>query len=84
MDREFTHLESAWLSAEALADEARRDAERAAAEAERAQKQGSSGSEHITVLLTSARERHEEAERKARAAFDKLWSARQGGNSAAA
>ena len=84
MDREFTHLEAAWLSAEAIADEARRDAERAAAEAERMQRQGAKGGEQITVLLSSAQERHQAAEREARAAFDKLWSARQGDSSAAA
>jgi len=84
MDREFTHLEAAWLSAEAIADQARKDAERAAQEAEQLQQSGSTCREQITVLLTSAQARHEEAEQQARDAFDQLWNARAGDGTRAA
>jgi hypothetical protein len=77
MSTKVQQLEQAWLMAEAIADQARHEALQAD-EAVKNQTTAVAGGTEVTVLLSTAEElhaRHEQAERTASEAFDRLWQA---------
>lgn len=78
MRLEVAQLEQAWLQAEAIADEAKKEAERAKLALHKHNGKVVDASA-VRVLLTTveqAKQRQEEAEQVASAAFDKFWQAR--------
>jgi hypothetical protein len=78
MQVDISQLEQAWLRAETMADEAKRDAVRASGELQAKNAKVVDAGE-IKILLTSvqqAKDRQDEAERQASAAFDQLWQAK--------
>jgi hypothetical protein len=75
---EVTQLEQAWLQAEAIADEAKKEAERAS-HALHVKNGKVCDATEVKVLLThaqQAKQRQEEAEQRANAAFDRFWQAK--------
>jgi hypothetical protein len=75
---EVAQLEQAWLQAEAIADEAKKEAERASQALSKRNGRVVDASE-VKVLLTSvqqAKQRQEEAELVASDAFDRFWQAK--------
>jgi hypothetical protein len=78
MSMTLVQLEQAWLQAEAIADEARREAERMSGELAERNRQVADMAE-MKILLGSveqAKARRDEADRVASAAFDRFWSAK--------
>lgn len=75
MSTNIAQLEQAWLQAEAMADTAKREASKASEELAKRNTKVADAAE-IKILLTrakQAKDRQEEAERVASAAFDTLW-----------
>lgn len=85
MSLNIAQLEQTWLQAEAVADEAKREARQVAEELQR-QNGKIVDASHVKILMVTAeqaRSRQAEAEKKASAAFDVLWQAKgQGAQSA--
>lgn len=78
MSLNIAQLEQSWLQAEAIADEAKREARQVAEELQRQNGKVVDASQ-VKILLTTAelaKSRQAEAERKASAAFDLLWQAK--------
>lgn len=78
MSLNIVQLEQTWLQAEAMADEAKREARLVAEELQRQNGKVVDASQ-VKILLTTAEQaksRQAEAERKASAAFDLLWQAK--------
>lgn len=78
MSMEIAQLEQAWLQAEAIADEAKREAARVNDELANRNRQVADMAE-VKILLGSveqAKARRDEADRVASAAFDRFWSAK--------
>ena len=78
MSMEIAQLEQAWLQAETMADQAKRDAMRASEELQVRNAKVVDAAEVKILMVTAeqARSRQAEAERKASAAFDLLWQAK--------
>ena len=81
MSLNIAQLEQFWLQAEAMADEAKRDAKQVAEELQRQNGKVVDASQVKILLVTAdqAKSRQAEAERKASAAFDLLWQAKSTG-----
>jgi len=81
MSINIAHLEQSWLQAEALADEAKREAKQASEDLQRYNgKVVDAGQVRILMhTVEQARARQLEAERTASAAFDLLWQAKSQG-----
>ena len=81
MSLNIAQLEQFWLQAEAMADEAKRDAKQVAEELQRQNGKVVDASQVKILLVTAdqAKSRQAEAERKASAAFDLLWQANSQG-----
>ena len=78
MSINIAQLEQAWLHAETMADEAKREAIRASSELHVRNTKVVDATE-VKILLTTvemAKVRQVDAERKASAAFDLLWQAK--------
>ncbi len=78
MSNEIAQLEQVWLQAETAADAARREAVRASEELSRRDAKVVDAAE-VKVLLSTieqAKQRQDQAERRATAAFDQLWQAK--------
>jgi len=74
----IAQLEQAWLEAETAADAAKREAVRASEELARRDAKVVDAAE-VRVLMSTveqAKQRQDQAERKASAAFDRLWQAK--------
>lgn len=85
MSLNIAQLEQSWLQAEAVADEAKREAKQVADELQRQNgKVVDAGQVKILIVAAEqARTRQVEAEKKASAAFDLLWQAKGQGNQSA-
>jgi hypothetical protein len=81
MSLNIVQLEQFWLQAEALADEAKREAKQVTEELQRENGKVVDASQVKILMVTAdqARNRQVEAERKASAAFDLLWQAKAQG-----
>lgn len=81
MSLNIAQLEQTWLQAEAMADEAKREAKLVAEELQRQNGKVVDASQVKILLVTAeqAKSRQAEAERKASAAFDLLWQAKSQG-----
>lgn len=78
MQIDISQLEQAWLKAETAADEAKREAARASGELQAKNSKVVDAGE-IKILLSTvqqAKDRQDEADRMASAAFDRLWQAK--------
>jgi hypothetical protein len=78
MSNTIAQLEQVWLQAETMADDAKREAMRANDELKSRNTKVVDASE-VKILLTTAEQakvRQVEAERRASAAFDRLWQAK--------
>jgi hypothetical protein len=81
MSLNIAQLEQSWLQAEALADEAKREARQVTDELQRHNGKVVDATQVKILMVTAeqARSRQAEAERKASAAFDLLWQAKSEG-----
>ncbi len=81
MSLNIVHLEQSWLQAEAMADEAKREARQVSEELHRQNGKVVDASQVKILLVTAeqAKSRQAEAEKKASAAFDLLWQAKSQG-----
>lgn len=81
MSLNIVHLEQSWLQAEAMADEAKREARQVSEELHRQNGKVVEASQVKILLVTAeqAKSRQAEAEKKASAAFDLLWQAKSQG-----
>lgn len=81
MSLNIAHLEQSWLQAEAMADEAKREAKQVSEELHRQNGKVVDATQVKILMVTAeqARSRQAEAERKASAAFDLLWQAKSQG-----
>lgn len=78
MGLNLTQLEQDWLAAESMADRLKDEAKRL--DAELKSRSDASNDNEITVLLTKAEilnAKHELADRAAREAFDRFWTAQE-------
>jgi len=78
MSLNIAQLEQSWLQAEAVADEAKREARQIADELQRQNGKVVDASQVKILMVTAeqARTRQAEAEKRASAAFDVLWQAK--------
>ena len=79
MDGDIGRLEQAWIEAETRADHIRELALEAERIAEELKSTKDRAGNEVTVLLTKAEQlhaRHQQAERSASEAFDRLWHAK--------
>ncbi len=81
MSLNIAQLEQSWLQAEAVADEAKREAKNVTEELQRQNGKVVDASQVKILMVTAeqAKSRQAEAERKASAAFDLLWQAKSQG-----
>ena len=81
MSLNIAQLEQTWLQAEAMADEAKREAKQVTEELQRQNGKVVDAGQVKILMVTAeqAKTRQAEAERKASAAFDLLWQAKSTG-----
>ena len=81
MSLNLAQLEQSWLQAEAMADEAKREAKQVSEELHRQNGKVVDATQVKILMVTAeqARGRQAEAEKQASAAFDVLWQAKSTG-----